>query len=298
MKSGFDDQLTVYSERLQFVEETIRKILLEIFEQRVGMDVVKEQALGSANVEEMDFYCLDKADCYGAEIAEIRRRISRLAQKLASKKSRRYRRAKKGRVDLRRTIGASVSTGGVPVCLKYRRRATGKPELVLLCDVSRSVALFSEFMLQLVYAIQHHFRAVRSFFFIDAVDEVTEYFRNNDFRDAIRESLEHANFAFRGFSDYGRVFSMFANIYLQEISRRSTLVILGDARNNGYPDDRRYLEIISNHVRRVLWLNPQPGEEWNREDSIMDIYAGYCTGVYECRNLVQLESVVDEVLCG
>ncbi|HAA89998.1 MAG: Uncharacterized protein XD63_0791 [Thermoanaerobacterales bacterium 50_218] len=288
------DDPAVLIERLQYVEETMKKILLEIFEKRVGVDIV-EQTLGSFNPDQMEFYHLDKPELYQVEVEEIKRRIAKLARKLASRYARRYRKAKHGRIDLRRTISRAMNTGGIPIHLKYRKRIISKPEIVLLCDVSGSVAVFSEFMLQLVYTIQNKFRAVRSFLFIDVVDEVTDYFLRNTVEEAIDEAFARANFAFSGFSDYGRVFAMFVNKYLSTVSPKSTVIILGDARNNGYPDDRKFLEKIRNHVRRVLWFNPQPQEQWDKEDSIMSIYAQYCDQVFECRNLKQLEKAVEAI---
>ncbi|MGB9790975.1 MAG: vWA domain-containing protein [Thermacetogeniaceae bacterium] len=289
------DDPAVLFERLHYVEETMKKILLEIFEKRVGVDVV-EQTLGSFNPEQMEFYQLDKPEIYQLEIEEIKRRIAKLSRKLACRYARRYRKAKHGRIDLRRTIANAMKTGGIPITLKHRKRIISKPEIVLLCDVSGSVAVFSEFMLQLVYTIQNKFRAVRSFLFIDAIDEVTDCFLRNPIEEAIGEAFANAKFAFSGFSDYGRVFAMFVNKYLPTVSPKSTVIILGDARNNGYPDDRKFLEKIRNRVKRVLWFNPQPQEQWDKEDSIMSVYAQYCDQVFECRNLKQLEKAVEAIV--
>lgn len=138
--------------------------------------------------------------------------------------------------------------------------------------------------------------ALQGRFFIDMIDEVTEYLTNNIFEEALKEAFTCGRFSFCGISDLGRVFASFVQEYLPSISRKSTVIILSDARNNGYPAEKRYLEIIKNHVKKVIWLNPQPREEWDRSDSIMGIYAPCCHQVFECRNLKQLEKIADIIL--
>lgn len=284
---------TVYSrwlDALGWLDDRIQQLLEDLFVRLFGSDAIEEIAT-AANLKEKEFYRLDNL-----EIEEIRQRITRLARKLASKYARRYRRAKRGEIDMRRTARQAMGTGGTPVRLRYRKKKISKPELVALCDVSGSVAVFSEFMLQLVYTIQNRFRAVRSFLFVDVVDEVTSYFKNEDIEAALGDAFAKAYFSYSGFSDYGRVFTMFAKNYLAGIPERSTLIILGDARNNWRLAEKDYLQMIAEHVRRILWFNPQPQENWDREDSIMKVYAPYCRQVFECRNLHQLEDVIEAIL--
>ncbi|MGB4505187.1 MAG: VWA domain-containing protein [Syntrophaceticus sp.] len=275
---------------LTYLEGYIESQLEDLFVKEYGVEIIEEIA-AAANIREKDFYKLDQL-----QIQEIRKRIVKLARKLATKYARRYRRAKHGKIDLRRTAREALITGGTPIRLKYRKRVISKPELVLLCDVSGSVAVFSEFMLQLVYTIQNRFSNVRSFLFVNTIDEVTEYFMNNDIQEAIQKAFAKARYAMSPFSDYGRVFRHFEEKFLPVISSQCTLIILGDARNNYNYDGKEYLQRIQEHVRRVLWFNPQPREAWNTEDSIMNIYAPYCRQVFECRNLKQLEEVIETIL--
>ncbi len=275
---------------LDFLDGYIKELLEEIFVKKYGKGALEEIA-AAANIREKEFYRLDNL-----EIQEIRKRITRLARKLASKYTRRYRRAKYGKIDLRRTVRQALITAGTPVRLKYRKKVVSKPEIVLLCDVSGSVALFSEFMLQLVYTIQNRFSAVRSFLFVDLIDEVTDYFKNKDIKEAIEEAFSKARYSYSGFSDYGKVFSIFARRYLSGIPRSCTLIILGDARNNYRSDEKEFLKEIQEHVRKILWFNPQPREQWNKEDSIMRIYSPFCHQVFECGNLRQMEDVIEAIL--
>lgn len=276
-------------ERLAYLEKTIEELLEEIFVRSFGESALEEIAF-SANLREREFYRLNQL-----EVEEIRKRITKLARKLATKYASRYCRAKHGRIDLRRTVRHALMTKGTPIHLKYQEKIIRKPELVLLCDVSGSVAIFSEFMLQLVYTIQNRFRAIRSFLFVDVVDEVTEYFLNRDIEQALQKAFTKAYFSYSGFSDYGKVFTIFVNKYLAEISPKSTIIILGDARNNWRPDEREFLKKIKEHVRKILWFNPQPQCAWDTEDSIMSIYAPYCHQIFECRNLKQLENVIETI---
>ena len=289
-----DPLFPLYLERLAFVEDTIEELLLGIFEGGAAADI-DEAPPAPGNIEEAKLYGLDRPEADREEIEEIRRFIAKLGRKLAVRLSRRYRKSKRGRVDLQRTTRSAFSTGGIPVLLKNKKRTRKQSEMVLLCDASKSVAPFSAFMLQLVYSLQNQFRAVRSFLFVDVIDEVTEYLRGTDFDRALERALTEGRFSRSGISDFGRVFAMFASKYLPDISPRSTVIVVADARNNGYPDERNYLEQIAGRVRRLIWLNPQPSEEWDKDDNIMSVYAPYCDQVFECRNLKQLEEAVRRV---
>ncbi|HHY40700.1 MAG TPA: VWA domain-containing protein [Syntrophaceticus sp.] len=277
-------------ECLSYLEKYMESLLEEVLVKKFGYDAIEEIAL-AANIREKEFYRLDQL-----EIQEIRKHITKMARKLASRYSRRYRRAKHGKIDLRRTIKNAMINNGTPIRLKYRKRVISKPELILLCDVSGSVAVFSEFMLQLVYTIQNRFSHIRSFLFVNTVDEVTEFFTNNSIEEALEKAFAKARYAMSPFSDYGRVFRLFEKQYLPTFSPQSTLIILGDARNNYRHDERDSLQRIGEQVRRILWFNPQPGDQWNTEDSIIGIYAPYCRQVFECRNLKQLKEVTEAIL--
>jgi uncharacterized protein with von Willebrand factor type A (vWA) domain len=275
---------------LVYLRDYIESQLEDLFVKEYGLEIIDEIA-DAANIREKDFVKLDSL-----QIQEIRKRISKLARKLASKYARRYRRAKHGKIDLRRTVKEALITGGTPMRLKYRKRVISKPELVLLCDVSGSVALFSDFMLQLVYTIQNRFSYVRSFLFVNTIDEVTEDLKNKNIQEGLESAFAKARYAMSPFSDYGRVFCEFEEKYLTGISPQSTLLILGDARNNYNHDEKEHLQKIQEHVRRVLWFNPQPKKHWDAEDSIISIYATYCRQVFECRNLKQLEEAIEAIL--
>ncbi|HBG22125.1 MAG: VWA domain-containing protein [Syntrophaceticus sp.] len=275
---------------LAYLMDYTESQLEDLFVKEYGLEILDEIA-DAANIREKDFVKLNDL-----QIQEIRKRISKMARKLATKYARRYRRAKHGKIDLRRTVKEALLTGGTPMRLKYRKRVISKPEMVLLCDVSGSVAHFSDFMLRLVYTIQNRFSAVRSFLFVNTIDEVTEYFKNKSIQEALDAAFAKARYAMSPFSNYGRVFCEFEEKFLSDISPQCTLIILGDARNNYNYDEKERLQKIQGCVRRVLWFNPQPQESWDTEDSIMSIYAPHCRQVFECRNLKQLEEVIETIL--
>ncbi len=279
-----------WQERLAEMEDMLRRELEKAIINDLG-DQALETILIRENLNQLDFYRLSQS-----QVAEIKKKISKLAHKLASRLSFRQKRAKRGQIDLQRTIRKSMSTGGVPIKPAYRDRYPTRPELVVLCDVSGSVRLFSEFMLQLVYSIQNRFIHVRSFVFVDTPDEVTALMQNREIKDGIKDMYNQARFANSAFSDYGRMFFHFWDKYLPVLTRKTTLLIIGDARNNYHQAEADYLEKIGREVKKVIWLNPEPFENWDREDSIMSVYGRLCHQVFECRNLEQLDNVAKKII--
>ncbi len=282
----------LYRKRLDFVEEIILKQLARILEVEE-----LERYLDDSEMEDREFSLLDTYFSDDAYRAEMRRRVMKLARSLRSRYALHLRKARRGGIDLRRSMQkAFQETGGIPVRLLHKKRVIARPEIVLLCDVSLSVEAFSEFMLLLVYTLQNCFRHVRSFLFVDRVDEVTGYFLNPEVDEAVRSAITRAGYAEGVASDYTRVFETFADKYLDGVSRRSTVIILGDARNNGLPPELSFLRKIRDQVKDLLWINPQPREEWDTGDSVMGFFAGCCDRVFECRNLRQLEAVMEEIV--
>ncbi len=230
------------------------------------------------------------------ELLEIERVVHPLTRRLATRLSQRRRRGLKGRLDVRRTMRASLSTGGVPADPRFRRPHPGKPEIVLLCDISGSVATFARFTMQVVFAISAQFGRVRSFAFIDTIDEVTGFFGPGvDFGEAMgRIGTEAEVVWLDGHSDYGNAFGRFTERYLDEVvNPRSTVIVTGDARSNYHDANAEALRAIARRARSLFWLNPEPNRYWDTGDSVMSVYAPSCGAVYEVRNLRQLERFVE-----
>jgi uncharacterized protein with von Willebrand factor type A (vWA) domain len=231
------------------------------------------------------------------EMAGLKKALQPLTRKLAAKLARKRKHARKGPLDFRNTVRHSLSYGGVPAEPKFKFPRPAKPELVVVADISGSVAAFARFTLMLVYAIQGQFSKVRSFVFIDGIDEVTEYFRaTEDVSEAIARINTEADVIWvDGHSDYGHAFEVFWNKYGKDISSRTTVLLLGDARNNYHASQSWVVKEIKQKARHVYWLNPEPRSYWNTGDSIVGEYGSFTDGVYECRNLRQLESFVEKL---
>ncbi|HEY5494549.1 MAG TPA: VWA domain-containing protein [Candidatus Anoxymicrobiaceae bacterium] len=253
-----------------------------------GTDVVLRRDRLPARPEEVEFLSASLK-----QVEEMRRVLPSLARKLAARIARRNNVGRRGRVDVRNTLRHSISTGGVPLEVKYKKRVPSKPELWVLCDVSGSVRTFSTFTLQLVYSLHQQFKAVRSFVFIDRVDEVTDCFANFDIGEAVEEVYRGATVVDGdGHSDIGRALEMFNTDYSRELGPRSTVLILSDARNNARDPRAEALEIIGERSRKVFWLNPESRDRWDTGDSVISAYTAHCDEVQECRNLKQLADFV------
>jgi hypothetical protein len=231
------------------------------------------------------------------ELAQISQIIYPLTRKLAARMAQRRRSQREGRLDFRKTVRRSLSTGGVPVNPAFRRPRPSRPEVFLLCDISGSMATFARFTLQFVYAMSGQFSKLRSFVFIDALDEATRFFeRSGDFDDALAAVSSEAEVVWLdGHSDYGNSLDMFWDRYGDELTTRSTVIITGDARNNYRTPRTDTLAAIADKVRGVYWLNPEPRGYWDTGDSVMRSYAPYCEQVHEVRNLRQLEIFIEQL---
>ncbi|MFJ8746063.1 VWA domain-containing protein [Embleya sp. NPDC127516] len=256
-----------------------------------GVDRVAETAVKPA-VENLDILRASRTD-----LIALRREIQPLAQRLATRLTIRQRAGRHGRLDFRRTVRASLSTGGVPLTTHHRPRRPHKPELVVLCDASESVASFAHFTLMLAYALREQFARVRAFAFIDTVDEVTRFFERpgGDVTEAMRRLTAEANLVrLSGHSDYGHAFRVFVERYGDVIGPKTSLLILGDARNNYQDPALAAIEAMVAPARHAWWLNPEPERDWDTGDSIASVY-GRRISMIECRNLTQLGSFIGEL---
>jgi len=231
------------------------------------------------------------------ELAMLHRALRPLSRKLAAKLVRRRRHGHRGHLDFRATIRRSLSTGGAPIDPRFRHPRPSKPEIVVLADISGSVASFARFTLHLVYAISSQFTRVRSFAFVDGIDEVTRLFEECDdpAESVARISTEADVSWIDGHSDYGHMLVVFSERWRRSITSRTSLLILGDARNNYHATHAEVLADLKRRARHVYWLNPEPREYWDSGDSAISAYAPYCDAVVECRNLRQLEQFVSEL---
>lgn len=227
------------------------------------------------------------------EVDELRRIIAPLAKRLASRMAARRRRAARGEIDIRRTLRTSLSTGGVPMTPALKRRSPARPDLVLLCDMSSSVAGFSRFTILLMQALAGQFRRVRIFGFVNVVDELTEVVLaappgadlGELLADTARMTRWHTS------SDYGATLADFADRYLEAVGPRTSVLILGDARTNHTDPRPDALREIIARARHVDWLNPESPRQWGTGDSVAPLYAEI-VDMHECANAAQLRQFV------
>jgi len=229
------------------------------------------------------------------QLAAIRQAVQILGRKLAARLARKRRHQRRSALDFRRTVRRSLSTGGVPVDLVFRKPHPAKPEVMLIADISSSVAAFATFTLQLAYAIRSEFSRVRSFVFIDGIEEVTGVFETAPDLAAVTRHINSQTVAVRldGHSDYGMVLETFWDQWGPQVRKRTSVIVLGDARNNYHAPRSWVLKSIRERARHLYWLNPEPAYSWDTGDSIVSEYAKHCDKMVECRNLRQLKEFVE-----
>ncbi|HTP20430.1 MAG TPA: VWA domain-containing protein [Solirubrobacteraceae bacterium] len=227
------------------------------------------------------------------DLAAVHRVVAQLKRRLATQGHELKGRKRHAHVDFRRTMRASLQTGGVPIDLKYRPRRPRRPEIFVLCDVSTSVTSASTFFLSVLHALHDAFRKLRSFVFIERISEVTEVFeKQRDFRAASEAISRDAGVAdISGYTDYGRVWLEFLATIEDELHPRATVIVLGDARTNGRPPRDDIFAAITAKAGRTFWLNPEPRLYWNYGDSVIAAYEKHCTA-FECWRTDQLEEFV------
>jgi uncharacterized protein with von Willebrand factor type A (vWA) domain len=231
------------------------------------------------------------------ELAALRRQVHPLARRLATRLAARRHLGRSGRLDVRRTVRASLGSGGVPLKTHHRPRRPHKPELVLLCDVSGSVSSFAHFTLLLTWALHEQFAKVRAFAFVDGCDEVTRFLTAaDDLPDALARMNREARLVwFDGHSDYGHAFSVFADRYGAAVTPAASLLVLGDGRTNYRDPGLTTLGRLASSARHAYWLNPEPRGQWGGGDSAALLYADVVEMV-ECRTVAQLERFVTRLL--
>lgn len=255
-----------------------------------GAEHVANVAL-KPSIDRLDFTAARKAD-----LEEMRREIYPLARRLATRLTKEHHARRRGPLDFRRTVRASMSTGGVPLVTHHRPKRPHRTELVVLCDVSGSVANFASFTLLLVFALRDQFQEVRAFTFIDHVHEVTHHFRPGaDVADVMTDlaaSTSHA--ALWGRTNYGRAFTKFVEEHADAVGPKTSLLILGDARSNYSDLADGVLRDLAATARHAWWLNPEHRRHWGTGDSAAPTYSRHVPMV-ECRNLTQLAEFVHEL---
>ena len=288
-----DEQIQQMQDLIRKLMETVRRSVRNFTERELQqqnhnyMEKFRREML-----TEKSFYHLTEE-----EILKMREVVTRLAQRIKNILSIRKKRLKRGKLDLHQTLRRNMARGGIPFEVVYKTRRKDRPKLVIMCDVSSSVANVSRFMLQFMYSLQEAFTKIRCYVFVAELGEVTDVFHDGDVNSAVEKALDGGdviNVYTR--SNFGFAFHEFWKNHLAAIDNKTTVIILGDARNN-YNDAKAWcIRDIQNKAKNLVWLNPESPSAWGFGDSVMDRYMPYCDIVEECRNLRQLSKIVDQIV--
>jgi len=276
--------------RLQDLNDMIKAMVRgELERQDVGR---RDHERLAALADKSFFYLTEE------EIRRMQEAVQKLAQRLRNVISIRRRRARRGKFDPSGTLRRNLQYGGVPFRIVWDRRKKEKPQVIVLCDVSDSVRNVSRFMLQFVYSLQDLYSKVRSFVFVAEVGEITRLFEEQDINQAIETALRGDVINVYAHSDFGRAFKAFHRDHIAAVNKRTTVIVLGDARNNYNLPHDWVLKEIRQRAKQLIWLNPENRMTWGFGDSEMDHYAPHCSLVEECRNLGQLYRVIDRLVAA
>ena len=259
-----------------------------------------EEQLRAADTAEKDFSALSEE-----QVKAMEKQIARLGKKLAGRYSYRLKPAKNGVPDMRRILTERARRGHLPSKIPMLNKVKNRPDLVVLCDISGSMGIYSSFCLQLVCAMERRFTSTRSFLFIDNVVETTLDFQGRTVAEAVNSAMEKAypkrtgrskeQCTTTGVSDYGRALEAFRLKYPDAVTKTTTLLIVGDAKTNWFPPKPEELRDLRRQCSKLIWLNPEPKERWNTEDSMVNSYLPHCDLMAECRNLKQLEKIMSTI---
>ncbi len=275
-------------ENLKRLEEQFNQYVGARIAQNAANDSRERQPLRGPDLMQRPFSSLGEN-----EIAELRHQIRRLAARLRSRAALRQRRGKRGSLDTKRTIRTNLRHASVPIELKHRRRHL-KPKLVMICDVSTSVRPVAEFMLRLVYELQDQIHSARSFVFIDDIVDVSAEFTQRRPESAVQRVLDDNPPGYYN-TNLGFSLAHFCKDHLDAVDHRTTVIVLGDGRNNYLNPRLDAFQSIEKRSRRVLWFNPESPRLWGTGDSDMPQYLPHCASCQEVGNLAQLASAIDHL---
>ena len=219
--------------------------------------------------------------------------VKKMAKRLAAKYSRRRRAARKGHLDVRKTLRRSMGYGGVPFEILWKVKKIDKPSIVAICDVSKSVAASAQFLLTFLYSLNEVVERMEAFAFSGRMISVNDILDDHGVDTAILKVLQEIGFQQ---TDYGRSLQDFAEQHLDKIDRRTTVIFLGDGRSNFADPRLDIMRQIHDRARAVIWLNPEPASYWAQGDSVMHRYARFCHVAKQCGTIEQLERIIEDVL--
>jgi hypothetical protein len=224
----------------------------------------------------------------------LRREVQRLAAALRTRLALRLRRARNGQLDVKGTLRTNLKYGSVPLELKHRSH-TLKPKIVVICDISTSMRHVSELMLSLLFAIQSQVSKTSAFTFIDHLEYISPEFVGRQPGQAVTEVLKRQPSGYYN-TDFGSSIEDLIHDHLDKLDMHSTVIIVGDARNNYNDPKLELFRNVSRRSRATIWLNPETKQTWGTGDSDMLRYASLCTRAFQVNNLAQLSDAIDHLL--
>jgi uncharacterized protein len=284
---NFESVIRYLDQRLKDVYRMLREIIQQEQRKR-GIDPSDRNRSLLLAEKSFSFYTED-------DIQRMNEAVTRLAQRFKNRLSVRRKNATRGRFDLNETLRKNLQFGGVPFNIQLDRRKKTKPQVVILCDISDSVLNASRFMLQFVYSIQDLYSKVRSFVFVSDLGEVTQLFEEHDIHKAIEMALGGNVIDVYSHSNFGRAFELFYKEHFSTITTKTTVLIIGDGRNNYNRPNEWVLREIQQKAKQLIWLNPENRMTWGVGDSEMPRYTPYCDVAEECRNIGQLYNVIEAI---
>jgi uncharacterized protein with von Willebrand factor type A (vWA) domain len=277
---------------MRYLDERMRdlnRLLRELIQQdqrKRGVEPRDSTQRSSLADKSFAFYTED-------DIRRMNDAVARLAQRLKNRLSVRRKKALRGRFNVKETLRKNLQYGGVPFQIQLDRRKKTKPQVMVLCDISDSVLNASRFMLQFVYSVQDLYSKVRSFVFVAEIGEVTKLFEEHDISTAVERALKGDVIDVFSHSNFGRAFEQFYRDFFAAVTTKTTVLIIGDGRNNYNRPSDWVLREIRRKAKQLIWLNPESRMTWGIGDSEMPRYAPHCHVAEECRSINQLYKVVD-----
>ena len=275
-------------ERLRDLNRLLREVIQQEQRKR-GVDPRDYSQRSSLADKSFAFYTEE-------DIRRMNDAVTRLAQRLKNRLSVRRKKSARGRFNVKDTLRRNLQYGGVPFHIELDRRKKTKPQVMVLCDISDSVLNASRFMLQFVYSIQDLYTKVRSFVFVSDLGEVTKVFEENEIHQAVETALKGDVIDVFSHSNFGRAFELFYRNYFSAVNSKTTVLIIGDGRNNYNRPNDWVLREIQQKAKQLIWLNPESRMTWGVGDSEMPRYAPYCDVAEECRSINQLYKIVDLIV--
>lgn len=290
-------QMGMSKERIEQLRQLLRgnqQSLQEQINQFAGRQIAENMAerppeSGVEELMDMPFGALSDRD-----MDRLRREVGKLANRLRSRIALRQKRAKTGQLDAKGTIRANLKHAGVPIDIKHRDHRL-KPKLVVICDISTSMRYCSELMLSLVYALQDLVTKTHAFAFNDHLEYISPDFVGQQAKEAINQVLIRMPPGHYS-TDLGYSLEMFARDYADTIDARTTLIMVGDGRNNHRDPRLDIFQQMARRSRRTIWINPEPPMLWGTGDSDMLKYAPHCANVVVAATLSELTEAIDDLL--